>query len=61
MRFSSIDGDDASFVGGLKSAVAIIIQNGTNQVKAMVMDDLRALVTNFNLLSFGGNSWRRSL
>lgn len=32
----------------MKNAGAIIIQNGTNHVKAMVMDDVRALVTSFN-------------
>lgn len=60
LRFSSIDGDHAPLIQGLRDAGAVVIQDGRNHVKAALLDDRRALVTSFNLLSFGGHSWRRS-
>jgi hypothetical protein len=60
VRFSSIDGDRAPLLEGLTDAGAVVLQDAVNHVKALVRDDLRALITSFNLLSFGGRSGRRS-
>jgi phosphatidylserine/phosphatidylglycerophosphate/cardiolipin synthase-like enzyme len=60
IRFSSVDGDRAPILDGLKDAGAIVVEDGSNHMKALVSDDLRALITSFNLLSFGGHSSRRS-
>ena len=60
VRFSATDGDHAPILQGLTDAGANVVQDGSNYSKALVSDDLRALVTSFNLLSFGGHSSRRA-
>lgn len=60
VRFSKIDGENASLLSGLGEAGALICEDGKNHAKLLVRDDIRALVTSFNLLSFGGRSGRRS-
>jgi predicted transcriptional regulator len=59
IRFNSTDGDNAPILEGLTLAGASVTQDGSNHSKALVSDDARALVTSFNLLSFGGHSSRR--
>jgi phosphatidylserine/phosphatidylglycerophosphate/cardiolipin synthase-like enzyme len=58
--FSSVDGDRASIIDGLADLGANVLGDGVNHMKALLSDDVRALVTSFNLLSFGGRSSRRS-
>jgi hypothetical protein len=60
IRFSAVDGDRAPLLAGLGDAGAAIVEDGKNHTKALIRDDSRALVTSFNLLSFGGRSGRRS-
>jgi phosphatidylserine/phosphatidylglycerophosphate/cardiolipin synthase-like enzyme len=60
IRFSAVDGDRAPLLAGLKDAGAAIFEDGKNHTKVLLRDDTRALVTSFNLLSFGGRSGRRS-
>jgi predicted transcriptional regulator len=60
IRFNAIDGDSAPLLDGLRDAGAVIDQDGKNHAKLLLRDDTRALVTSFNLLSFGGRSGRRS-
>jgi phosphatidylserine/phosphatidylglycerophosphate/cardiolipin synthase-like enzyme len=60
IRFSAVDGDSAPLLAGLSEAGAMISEDGKNHAKVLLRDDVRALVTSFNLLSFGGRSVRRS-
>ena len=60
IRFSAVDGDSAPLLAGLSEAGAAISEDGKNHAKVLLRDDVRALVTSFNLLSFGGRSGRRS-
>jgi phosphatidylserine/phosphatidylglycerophosphate/cardiolipin synthase-like enzyme len=60
IRFNAIDGDRAPLLDGLRDAGAVIVEDGKNHAKVLLRDDTRALVTSFNLLSFGGRSGRRS-
>ncbi len=58
--FNAVDGDRAPLLAGLNKAGATIFEDGKNHAKVLLRDDIRALVTSFNLLSFGGRSGRRS-
>jgi hypothetical protein len=60
IRFNAVDGDRAPLLDGLMDAGAVIVEDGKNHAKMLLRDDTRALVTSFNLLSFGGRSGRRS-
>jgi predicted transcriptional regulator len=60
IRFNAVDGDSAPLLAGLSDAGAAISADGKNHAKVLLRDDVRALVTSFNLLSFGGRSGRRS-
>lgn len=60
IRFNAVDGGRAPLLDGLKEAGAVIVEDGKNHAKVLLRDDTRALVTSFNLLSFGGRSGRRS-
>jgi phosphatidylserine/phosphatidylglycerophosphate/cardiolipin synthase-like enzyme len=60
IRYSSIDGERAPLLDGVADAGAAILCDEENHTKALVSDDKRALVTSFNLLSFGGHSSKRS-
>lgn len=60
IRFSAVDGDSAPLLAGLRDAGTMIFEDGKNHAKVLLRDDTRALVTSFNLLSFGGRSARRS-
>jgi phosphatidylserine/phosphatidylglycerophosphate/cardiolipin synthase-like enzyme len=60
VHFSSVDGDSAPLLAGLRDAGASIFEDGKNHAKVLLRDDVRVLVTSFNLLSFGGRSGRRS-
>ena len=60
IRYGSIDGEHAPLLDGVADAGATILCDEQNHTKCLVSDDKRALVTSFNLLSFGGHSSRRS-
>jgi len=60
IRFNAVDGDRAPMLDGLRDAGAMIVEDGKNHAKVLLRDDTRALVTSYNLLSFGGRSGRRS-
>jgi len=60
IRYSAVDGDSAPLLAGLREAGAAILEDGKNHAKVLLRDDVRALVTSFNVLSFGGRSGRRS-
>ncbi len=60
IRFRGSDSPDPPILVGLERAGATIVQDGNNHAKAATRDDTHALVTSFNLLSFGGWSSRRA-
>jgi hypothetical protein len=60
LRYSSVDGERAPLLDGVSDAGATIICDERNHTKALVGDNHRALVTSFNLLSFGGHSSKRA-
>jgi phosphatidylserine/phosphatidylglycerophosphate/cardiolipin synthase-like enzyme/DNA-binding transcriptional ArsR family regulator len=60
LLYSSIDGERAPVLDGVADSGATVICEEQNHTKALVSDDRRALVTSFNLLSFGGHSSKRS-
>ena len=60
LRYASIDGEGAPLLDGLAAVGARLSGDGLNHAKGIVMDSQCALVTSFNLLSFGGQSMQRS-
>ena len=59
IHYCAIDGEHAPLLAGLADAGATVIEDGLNHMKLLMRDNVRALVTSFNLLSFGGRSGRR--
>jgi hypothetical protein len=59
IRYCVKDAEHAPLLVGLADAGATVIEDGLNHMKVLMRDNLRALVTSFNLLSFGGRPGRR--
>jgi hypothetical protein len=60
LRVCELESENPPVFEGLEKAGATIKIDGVNHAKVIVMDSASALVTSFNLLSFGGHSKSRS-